>query len=624
MGARAVTTPIGSGSRRRFGVVAAVVSVAVAASACAPALLDPTRPPAGSPAQPDKPCAEAAVTSCALPYPSDEFTLADVTSPTGIRVHMPSGIIPAAVQKALGPGATMEDAFGGADGFSALSPVIFEFDTPVRSERIPHDGGDVVRVYDVTTGERQDIRVDVWTDAAFRGAPATIVIAWPVTKWDDGHRLVARAGDVKGLFTDPVAPASVVAAQGSLAKVRSQLSAVDDMAWADVQSATGFTVGSREAQVGPLEQMAEIARADDHPVRNLTTEVPFWFMDHGAALVSGEVRVTDFRDADGVASADRAPTETWVKFMLTVPKVPASANGAPVVVYGHGLLVSKETMVVVAAENARKGFATIGIDVPNHGARQAGQGGFLLDLTKPSKLGRLASIPTQGIVDHVSLVQAITEHLDDIDVSPWNLGGAPGDGKPDLDTSLLLYQGTSMGGVLGLAEYAVNPEFEAAYLQVPGVGIIDILSHSLLWPLFAPIIPSAASAGDAAALLGTSTMLLDDADATHLLDDLRASGRPVMAQVGIGDQVVPEFSSNRMVKLLDLPRIGTARTDIEASSELAEVPADGNGFQELWPNAAPQTQGFLAHTAFVEPAAAPLLSAWLDGRLAAAGLDARP
>jgi hypothetical protein len=230
-------------------------------------------------------------------------------------------------------------------------------------------------------------------------------------------------------------------------------------------------------------------------------------------------------------------------------------------------------------------------------------------------------MPQQGIVDHVSLVSAILDHLGDLDRSPWRPFGAHGDGRPDLDLSLLLYQGTSMGGVLGAAEFALIPELDAAFLQVPGVGILDILSHSLLWPLFSSVIPWSASAGDAAALLGAASMLIDGGDATHLLDGLRDSGRPVVAQLGIADGIVPEFSSDRLVRMLDLPRIGSTRTAISASAAAQGLPGDGRGFLEVWAKrASPQTLGFMGHITFSEPEAEQLLDEWLVQRLRAAGI----
>lgn len=145
--------------------------------------------------------------------------------------------------------------------------------------------------------------------------------------------------------------------------------------------------------------------------------------------------------------------------------------------------------------------------------------------------------------------------------------------------------------------------------------------HSLLWPLFAGVIPQKAAAGDATTLMGAATMLMDRGDNVHLLDGLRESGPPVFLQIGVGDRVVPQFSSERLVALLDLPRVGRQLTDISARSAGESIPPDGRGFAEVFPvNSAPDNQGFVAHVSFVEPRATALLDQWADDqRLAAEG-----
>jgi hypothetical protein len=57
-----------------------------------------------------------------------------------------------------GPGASLDDAFGGADGLSALGPVVFELDRPVDPASVTADGGRVLAVHDADTGERQPTR----------------------------------------------------------------------------------------------------------------------------------------------------------------------------------------------------------------------------------------------------------------------------------------------------------------------------------------------------------------------------------------------------------------------------------------------------------------------------------
>src|SRR5688572_16111788 len=58
-----------------------------------------------------RPCSVAAVRSCALPYPSDEFTVPDPFSETRRALAMPDDLLPAGVLSQLGPGATPDAAF---------------------------------------------------------------------------------------------------------------------------------------------------------------------------------------------------------------------------------------------------------------------------------------------------------------------------------------------------------------------------------------------------------------------------------------------------------------------------------------------------------------------------------
>ncbi len=116
------TTRTGRRARTSVRRVAVVLTAAVAVLGTGCSLL-PLAPSAGVQADDGRPCAIGAVRSCALPYPSDEFTVADPTSSTGRRIEMPPELVPAALLDQLGPGATIDDAFGGADGFSAITPV---------------------------------------------------------------------------------------------------------------------------------------------------------------------------------------------------------------------------------------------------------------------------------------------------------------------------------------------------------------------------------------------------------------------------------------------------------------------------------------------------------------------
>lgn len=575
---------------------------------------------------PPRPCSVAAVRSCALPYPSNEFTVPDGAAATGLRPEFPEGLLPAHLVGQLGPGATPEEAARGADGFAALSPVIFELERPVIPWAVPGDGGDVVAVFDADTGERVPMRVEVPADAARHGAPDTIVWAWPRSRFEPGHTYVARVTDVLPTW-DGAALTKVRglrdASNATVSDLRNMLRGVEGDRWGEVVTATSFTVRSAANATAELDRMAAIARSEDHPFRNVQVGLPFLFRNT-SAVVTGEVRVSDFRDRHGVARAEHGSTGRWVRFLMALPNEPAGPAGAPVAIYGHGLTVAKETMIGVASANAELGVATIGIDVPNHGDRQAGfDGGYLLDLTEPARFGRLSSMAVQGVVDNLSLLLAVRDHLGGMELMlpdlPWRTGVA----APRLDTSTILYQGTSMGGVLGATFTGIAPELDGAFLQVAGTGIADVIFHSMLWPLFMPLVPYGASTGDAYAFMGAATMLLDAADNVNVLDRIRDGDTPLFLAYGVNDGIVRNTFSDRMVGLLGLPLVGPQLAELESAPRPtgSDVPpADGRGVAQIWSSAPMEMQSFGGHIAFAEPRAERIMQEWVAGRLRAAGV----
>ncbi|MFM7064864.1 MAG: hypothetical protein ACKO04_15455, partial [Actinomycetes bacterium] len=362
---------------------------------------------------------------------------------------------------------------------------------------------------------------------------------------------------------------------------------------------------------------AAATRADDHPVRNLQVG-PSPLVPGSSTVVKGELRTTDFRDRSGAVRPYATPRSQWVKFLMVLPARPARAAGAPVAVYGHGITAAKETMLFVAASNARAGVATIGIDVPNHGDRQDTDGGYVLDLHTPQQMGRLAAMTQQGVVDQISLVMAVRTHLRGLD-----LGGpshAP-DGKVDLDTDHLLYEGTSMGSVLGVTSVALIPEFEGAFLQVPGTGIADIIYHSLIWPIFSGVVPVGGPVGDSISLMGAATMVLDPADNVNFTDRIRARGTPVFMVSGVGDAIVPNWTNARTAALLGLPIVGPTGFPVPGATQRIaadHVPADARGAaQDFGEGLTPQDPGFAGHVVFASDRSVRLLEEWVANRVAA-------
>jgi pimeloyl-ACP methyl ester carboxylesterase len=293
-----------------------------------------------------------------------------------------------------------------------------------------------------------------------------------------------------------------------------------------------------------------------------------------------------------------------------------------VVIYGHGITTSKESMIVTASANARLGLATIGIDVPNHGDRQ-NEGGYVLDIATSRTFGRLASMPLQGVIDHVSLFDAIQDHLGKLELTAPATLQRPARPAVALDTERVFYEGTSMGGVLGAAFVALTPEIDGAFLQVPGAGIADIIMNSIIWPLFMGVVPAGATTGDAYALMGGAAMLLDPGEGTNLIERIRLRGTPLFLAYGVGDGVVGNATTDRMISLLDVPVLDPVITPVDLPHRRTgsnEVPADGTGAAQLWPTTAAELQSLGAHLVFGQARSEQLLIDWLRGRLAAEGV----
>lgn len=606
-------TTMRSTRTRIVGIFVALTSCALIAS-CAIIPTNAPPLPSGDNQQPD--CASAAISSCALPFPSNEFTTADDASATGLRLAVPSSIVPKHLVEQLGPGASVEEITAGANGFSAVTPVIFELDQRVDAASLPLNGGTVVQVVNERTGERVPVRAELPIDSLVRnGGHERVLMAWPQTTFEYGETYVAFLTDElksqsgqsfrrSNNLDDVSTPAGNVAA--SVKNLTGRESST-------LLSATRFTVRTRDNATSMVEEMVAVTRAMDHPVRHLVVDVAP-LIPSAAGIVRGEVQLADFRDEDGVITNLDNQSTIWVPFMLVMPRTAPPAGKAPVAIYGHGLSIMKESMIVVAETNAQHGVATIGIDVPNHGERQDGYGGYLLDVANPMGLGRLAAMTTLGPVDQVGLLLAIQQHLDGQSFEFRDMfTGAP-IASPPIDGDRIFYQGTSMGGVLGLSFTALAPEIEASFLQVPGTGIIDIIYHSLLWVGFMGVIPYHGEAGDSAAMIGMATLLFDRSDSVNLLPDLHTNGVPTFVSYGVGDAIVPAFATERIIDALDLPLVGEqlSELDIDYSIYDGEFPTDGFGFQQVYPESWDENWvGFGGHLAFLEGKGMHSLNLWL-------------
>lgn len=558
--------------------------------------------------------------SCNLPFPSDSWLIPDPSTPTGVRLEVPTGAVSAEIIAKFGARDQLAEATVNADGFSPVIPVAFQLPEGLKKDAVPADGGELVQVWDLTTGERVRIHAEVSQHLHDERGVSNIIVAYPATRFEPGHRIFAGVTTGVPAGKGGLATASPSKVLASPATKTAAATVTPGISWDDYLSATSFTVRSEGSIVDDVDRMASIIREADHPFRNVSVVPPVF---GGGLMVTGEVRSLDFRERDGFIARDGSatPKERWLEFVMVLPERPATPAGAPVVVYGHGIVAFKETMLVVAAQNANKGFATIAIDKPNHGTRSGSDGGHITELIWPSNLNRVQSLLLQASLDDLSLIAAITQHGAEFDLWPNQVFGASGDGQPDLDTESLHYLGTSLGGVLGATVIGLAPEIDAAYLQVPGAGIIDTLFHSLVWGIFQSIVPSNATYGDNHVLTFFAQNLLDRADSANYLTRIRDRGTPVFISYGLDDGLVRNQATERMIGLLDLPLVGRQWGPLPApllSGAKSAMPTDGRGFSQVPTDQIPESfaKPLLTHLSFTDPLSSATLDAWLDARTA--------
>jgi hypothetical protein len=211
--------------------------------------------------------------------------------------------------------------------------------------------------------------------------------------------------------------------------------------------------------------------------------------------------------------------------LCSSPPYPAGARCAKVVVVGHGLHGSKDTLLAVADSLAAQGLIAVATDLPLHGSRawcqvgstgQCGGGGTCTAI--PGAAGQGDAIPPgicttapvpeisgqyfisanffrtrdtirQNLIDESALILAMARPPASApydwpqpatDARTAMLAAAPG---VIIDPSAVSYTGTSLGGMAGASVVATNPRLTRAVLNAGGATMTDVFTTS---PRYAP------------------------------------------------------------------------------------------------------------------------------------------
>jgi pimeloyl-ACP methyl ester carboxylesterase len=553
---------------------------------------------------------------CLGPMPSNLFTRHDPSTRTGLRIHLTEenlsqGVFAYAAQY-MTPG-----LLNRGDGFSPAGMIVIPLQGPVAEEDLPADLESSVQpncpilLVDATSGER--IPYHIWLDPGglkqsppqyflvmtpaqlLRPATAHLVILRAGLRQPDGTPVVPYPAFEQIKSSQPLADPLLESLRNLYANLFSFLENPMGIGREALLLAFDFTTRSEDSLLSPMQHLRTLVEQqtiENPPTAILQNPRPGILEPGEACEVSGSYRAPSFRDPEtkvltfdtqGLPSIHGTDT---VPFVLKLPKVPAGTK-APVVVFGHGLWLSKETVILVSGKLLQAGFAVIAVDAACHGGRSL-EDGFIGDLFQLETLERALSCLSQTVGDELTLVELLKGDLSDLDLLPYKPGQGSGDGVPDLDTEHIYYVGQSMGTVIGLTFVALSRDIEAAVLNVPGAGIVNIVTNGeITYPMVGSgFIPAGTPPLDAHLSFSMIQMYVDYVDPIHFAPqvcraplDGNAKIKRVLIQGALNDGLIPNWCTDMLARELGVPVI-EPYAYLPYGLSAVPSPAKGSGFYQ--------------------------------------------
>jgi Big-like domain-containing protein len=452
------------------------------------------------------------------PFPSDRWAAVDWSQPTGLRVDLPKP------DCAVRPSDCADiDVLNTLDGFNVQPRISIPFTGAIDPSSVSSSSVFLIRIPDhAITGINQVVwepaanTLHVESDQLLRQRTTYILVvtdrvrdasgkpieAAPFRRDLHGNMSELVRGLPGGLQLSDVALATVFTTQSVtplLEQVRARIKA-------SRPAAADFVLGAGGVRtVFPLASISSILfsrQSTTAPAFQVSpTGTPFLSLYPGSVgtVAFGAYDSPDYETASKVIPPSGSITGPVVQgtnrlyFNLFLPAGTAPAAGWPVAIFGHGFGDNKNSSpFVVASSLARRGIATIAINVVGHGGgalgtlivnRTAGSpvvlpaGGRGIDqdgnTTIDSTEGVNAVAPytlvsnrdglRQTVIDLMQLVREIEVGMD-----------VDGDGARDLDPARISYVGQSFGGIYGVKFLAVEPNVRLGVPNVPGGSIIEI------------------------------------------------------------------------------------------------------------------------------------------------------
>lgn len=324
--------------------------------------------------------------------------------------------------------------------------------------------------------------------------------------------------------------------------------------------------------------------------------------------------------ADHLDPVTRRWRDTWVPravdFVATLPEDASANEPVPVVIFAHAVTTDRRFALTIGGPLARRGFATLSIDLPFHGERTVCVARNLVAVPNPlpesvrglvgleddlvqwppcASGGQATCAPTGACLDADGQPEPFSAlpvvdlrpasgaafldaedlpHIPDhfrqalVDVAALRRSLQTADWETALgqriDTQRFRYLGQSLGGILGVVYVSLDPTIERAVFNVAGGGLVDVFEQSTFFgpqlDAYLDRIDVVPGTWEHEELIHVAHWLIDTVDPLMVAPYYRDRPDLGLIQIdriddSIGDFVVPNATSEVLAEASGLPLV---------------------------------------------------------------------
>jgi hypothetical protein len=475
-------------------------------------------------AAPPLDCDPLTPTYCGFPYPNDYWTAPDSSTVTGLRLALPSVMMPTnriGVQ-------SKPDAFNEMDGFSPGIAAMTHFPgATVDGLATPDSIGDSLVaasptvIINAATGERlphwvdldeyvvqAKLRIEAGEDSPNFNIDRDIeelrqeqaLMLRPAIRPDDATRYIVAIRNVVDGDGAPVEPSPGFRAlrddvpsedpiiESRRAHFEEVFATLEDagISRGDLQVAWDFTTTSRENNTRAMLHIRDDALAKHPDGVEYSIELKNEELIEGIACrleITFDVPLYMTKGETGGLlnlGPDGLPEQNGTfpyKAAMIVP-VLAQTEPAALVEHGHGQLGAKESVLGFQPIAAAANFAAFGLD---HKGFSHDDFDTVLLILVGGDLSEWRKIPErmhQGFLNYLIAMRTLSRQADAGPTTQLNQVLTNDCGGAMIDGSKRYYFGGSQGGILGASIMAINTDIERGLLAVPGQSYNLLLNRS--------------------------------------------------------------------------------------------------------------------------------------------------